>query len=108
MGSVEAGHQVNAACCKAEFDGDYTKHCECVPLLRAEIERLRWEVDVLTRWHNDNMRERDFLLKEVRWERAAAVQWLRRMAEELEFRPKGSFLADAIERGEHRPSQPPR
>lgn len=52
--------------------------------LRAEVERLKAENEVLRR------------------ERAAVVAWLREQAESTNFRPRGCPLADAIENGEHR------
>ena len=53
-------------------------------------------------WVEEHDETADIVAEAVAQERAAVVAWLRRMAEETEFRPKGSVWADAIERGEHR------
>ena len=86
-------------CVQSEIDGDSSRHCCCVPYLRAEIERLRAECHTLQLWCEEAAAAENANADAAREERAAVVAYLR-------TRPGYGPIADAIEDGEHRKGEP--
>ena len=97
------------SCVQSEIDGDSSRHCCCVPYLRAEVERLRVECHALQLWCEEAVEAENANAEAAREERAAVVASLRRTSN---HGPMGLSLvnldsiADAIERGEHRKEEP--
>ena len=119
-------------CIHAEMNGDPSQHCSCVPVLRAEIERLRGERDHFREaWAAAQVRLDCGVAREVAYLRACVPPthpshygyeaWEERLRGEVEreraavvaylLAPGTScdnaWLAETIERGEHRREEEP-